>query len=120
MAVPLGRNEGLRQYNSYEWAREYNYTLTGWGAVTPVGQPKAVGFTVAGSPGGNTATDQHRILWGRVSGQGYECASRRFAGTATTFTILDLPPATTFYGIRLWHHADGRITRGAEFTFNTT
>jgi hypothetical protein len=124
MAVIAGRTEGLRQYNSYDWARDYAYTLAGWGAVTPVGGPKSVSFTVAGAPttvpAANTATDQHRVLWGRKSGQGYECASRRLPGTATTFTLLDLPPATTFYGIRLWHHADGRITRGAEFTFATT
>ena len=121
MPVTAGRTGKLAAWNAYDWERQYTYGLAGWGAVTPVGTPKTCGFTVAGMPpGGNTALDQHRILWGRRSGQGYECASRRFAGTATTFTILDLQPATTYYGIRLWHHADGRISRGAEFTFSTT
>lgn len=123
MAVTAGRTHHLAQWNAYDWAVDHRYTLAGWGAVTPVATSKTCAFTVAGVPvtvpAANTATDQHRILWGRKSGQGYECASRRFAGTATTFTILDLQNATTYYGIRIWHHADGSTTRGAEFTFTT-
>jgi hypothetical protein len=121
MAVPAGRTNQLFQYNAYEWANDYRYTVAGWGAVTPVGTPKTCAFTVAGMPtGGNTATDFQRVLWGRKSGQGYECASRRLPGTATTFTLLDLEGRTTYYGIRLWHFADGSVARGAEFTFSTT
>lgn len=121
MAVTAGRTHRLAQWNAYDWATSYRYTLTGWGAVTPVGQPKAVGFTVAGAPpGSNTSTDRQQVLWGRKSGQGYECASRILPGTATTFTLLDLLPATTYYGIRVWRYADGSMARGAEFTFSTT
>jgi hypothetical protein len=71
-------------------------------------------------PAANTATDFQRVLWGKRTGQGYESASRRMAGTVTTFTLLDLEPRTTYYGIRLWHFADGSVARSPEFSFSTT
>ena len=120
MVLVAGRTHRLAGWNAYDWSRSYRYQSTGWGTITPTPGAKTCLLTFGGQPpGSNTATDQHRVLWGIKSGYGYERSTRWIAGTTATARLLDLQPGT-YYAIRLWRFADGSIACSPEFSFTAT